>query len=75
MDRYGVDRVFGYPRSHANEGPEIHDRGIHDAPRAYRRSASAGARAAAFAVLDGHEHSIKLVQLPLAHVDVARTIP
>jgi hypothetical protein len=31
MDRYSVDRVLNYPRSHTHEGPEIHDRGIHDA--------------------------------------------
>ena len=31
MDRYGVDRVLGDPRSHADERPEVHDRGIHDA--------------------------------------------
>src|SRR2546428_5721080 len=31
MDRQGVDRVLGYPWSHAHERPEVHDRGIHNA--------------------------------------------
>src|SRR5215831_19466659 len=31
MDRYSVDRVLSYSRSHAYERSEVHDRGIHDA--------------------------------------------
>ena len=31
MDRQGVDRVLGDPRSHAYKRPEVHDWGIHGA--------------------------------------------
>src|SRR5438132_12138770 len=53
MHRQGVDRVLGYPRSHAYKRPKVHDRGIHDALHRELLNAMQEGFAFGFVALDG----------------------